>query len=70
MDSCYSLEFGGFLSFAACSLGGVGSGGLSHIFGIWYPSAFPSYMGCGGRWDFFPSSPSLFVSVFYQSDEE
>ena len=43
-----SLEFGDFLSSAACSLGGIVSGGVSRIFGIFTPSAFTPSMGCGG----------------------
>ena len=66
----FSLEFGGFLSSAACSLGGIGSGGVSRIFGLWSPSTFPPSVGCGVRWNFFPSAPSLFVSVFDRYDEE
>ena len=70
MDSCYSLEFGDFLSSAAFPLGGIGYGGVSQIFWLWSPSVLSPSMGCGGRWKFLPSAPFLFVSVFDISDEE
>ena len=70
MDYCSSLKFEHFLSSAACSLGGIGSGGVSRIFGIWSPSVVPPSMGCGGRWKFLRSTPFLFVSVFDQYNEE
>ena len=70
MDSCSSLEFGGFVSSGTCSLGGIGSVGVSRIFGLWSPSLFPPSIGCGGRWIFLPSAPSPFVSVFDRYDEE
>ena len=34
------------------------------------PQFFFPFMCCGVRWKFFPIAPSLFVSVFYQYDEE
>ena len=70
MDYFSSLGFGDFLSSVACSLGGIRSGGVSQIFGIWSHSEFYTSMGCGGRWNFFPSDPSLFVCAFDRSDEE
>ena len=66
MASCSLLDFGGFLSSASCPLGGIGFGEVSHIFGLFFPSVFFPSMGCGGRWNFLPSShPSLFLYLIY-----
>ena len=70
MDSCSSLKFGDFISTAACSLCGIGSGVVSGIFGLWYSIVFSLSMGCGGRCEFLPSAPSLFGYVFDLSDDE
>ena len=70
MDSYSLLEFGVFLSTAAYSLGGIGSGGVSWIFWIWYPIVFPPLWVLGVGESFLPSAPYLFVSVFGRSDEE
>ena len=70
MDSCSSLKFGDFISTSACSLCGIGSGVVSGIFRLWYSIVFSPSMGCGGRCEFLPSAPSLFVYLLNRSDEE
>ena len=70
MASYSSLEFGDFLSTAAFSLGRIGSGGGITDLQDLIPRCFSPSMGCGGRWKFLPSAPSLLVSVFHRSDKE